>query len=57
VPNNQLHHKEGGSWTQKSFKGQAITTLKEIWNSFVHDNGELLVLDTRDIIEELQYCL
>ena len=29
-----------------------MNTIKEMGNPFMHDNGEFLVLDTRDIVEE-----
>ena len=44
----QLHHEEG-FWMQKSFKEQAHN---EMGNPFLHDNAELVVLDTRDVLDE-----
>jgi hypothetical protein len=54
VANNQQHHEEGFC-TQKSFKEQAqhlVEAINEMGNPFLVDIPELLVLDTRDVIDD-----
>ena len=50
----QLHHEEG-FWMQKAFKEQAqnlVEVINEMGNPFLHESKELLVLDTRDVVDE-----
>jgi len=46
---------EEGLWTQKAFKEQAQSlaeVIRETGNPFLYDNAQLLVLDSRDILNE-----
>ena len=49
----QLHHEEGFS-TQKAFKEQTqslVDAINEMGNPFLHDSADLVVLDSRDILD------
>lgn len=48
------HHEEG-AWCQKKFKEQAArlyTTINELVNPFMNDDGLLLALDTQNVFDE-----
>ena len=52
--NKQLHHEQGFS-NQKSFKKQAhnlVQAIGEIGTPFLDATPELLVLDTRDVVDD-----